>query len=234
MNPTACKGTEHLPSRLVKIYQTLNQNFPSMPDWPNGDWPISGRFRPPHFEIVVGAILTQNTNWRNVQTSLNSLLCANLSSPLQIKDAPDEKLQKAIQSSGFYRRKTKSLKAIAGFIVDCGVNFYRKVQRQELLSMTGIGPETADSILLYACQRLHFVVDAYTLRILSRYGVLEKGMGYHDIQKLLELQLPVDLKLYKHFHALLVEHAKKTCRSRPLCSRCSFWKECAYAIEVVS
>ena len=224
---------EYTGSLLIAIYRSLQDALPLPQDWPQGEWPLGGRFEPPCFEVVIGAVLTQSTNWRNVEAALSGLVGANLVSAAQIDDCPLEELQKAIRPAGFYRQKTGRLKKISRFILDYPTDFYESVQRQELLSISGIGPETADCILLYACDQPRFVVDHYTYRILSRYGLLEDRSGYQEIQQLLESNLPVDVMLYKRFHALLVEHAKRTCRSHPLCQSCVFRPECAYALDPI-
>ena len=219
-------------SLLISIYRSLQDALPLSQDcWPQGEWPLGGRFEPPRFEVVVGAILTQSTNWHNVETALSGLVRASLVSAEQIDDCPVEELQKAIRPAGFYIQKTGRLKKVARFILDHPTDFYGSVERQELLSISGIGPETADCILLYACDQPHFVVDRYTCRILSRYGLLDDRPGYQEVQHLFESNLPVDVTLYKRFHALLVEHAKRTCRKKPLCQSCVFQPECAYPLD---
>ena len=107
-------------------------------------------------------------------------------------------------------------------------DFYRQIRREELLSIKGIGPETADSILLYACDQPHFVVDAYTRRIFSRYGLLSEKASYQEVQRFFESQLPVDVSLFKRFHALIVEHGKQTCKKIPACPDCVLQRECGY------
>lgn len=115
-------------------------------------------------------------------------------------------------------QKSQRIKEIARFILEYE-DFYSSVTREELLELKGIGKETADAILLYACGRSEFVVDAYTYRVFSRYGVLDGG-SYDEIKKFFESQLPKDVELYKKAHALIVEHAKTVCRKEPLCERC--------------
>ena len=107
-------------------------------------------------------------------------------------------------------------------------DFFGRVTRRELLALHGVGPETADSILLYACDRPHFVVDAYTLRLLGRYGLAGEGDGYRQVQGLFQDHLPRRLDLYRRFHALIVEHAKQTCRKTPFCGECVLEGECPW------
>ena len=213
---------------LIKIYQTLERAYPSPKDWPNGEWPLSGEFRPQCFEVVVGAILTQNLNWKNVKKVLSRMIEERLVEAGRIERCPQVFLEKTIRSAGFYRQKAKRLKEVSQFIVPYPGDFYSGVRREELLSLQGIGPETADSILLYACDRPHFVVDAYTRRIFTRYGFLSYKASYQEVQKLFESHLPADVPLYKRFHALIVEHAKQICRKTPFCKDCVFQEECGY------
>jgi endonuclease-3 related protein len=217
-----------LPS-LIKISQILENAYPSPKDWPNGEWPLSGEFRPPSFEVVVGAILTQNVNWKNVEKALGRMIEEQLVKADRIEGCSQAFMEQTIRSAGFYRQKTKRLKGIAQFILAYPGDFYSKVRREELLSIPGIGPETADSILLYACHRPHFVVDAYTRRLFTRYGFFSSKATYQEVQQLCESHLPADVPLYKRFHALIVEHAKRICRKTPLCKDCVLRKECQAA-----
>lgn len=217
---------------LIEIYRSLHGTFGLLKDWPQKDWPQSNNFKPHRFEVVVGAILTQNTSWQNVEKALSGLVKANLVSPQQIDECSFEGLQEAISSSGFYKRKSRYLKEVSRFILDYPTDFYTSVKRHELLAILGIGAETADCILLYACDQTHFVVDDYSLRILSRFGLLEKASSYQEVQRFFETSLPLDIELYKYFHALLVEHAKRICRSKPLCQSCVLKLKCAYALNI--
>lgn len=147
----------------------------------------------------------------------------------RIEECSQVFLEETIRSAGFYRQKAKRLKGIARFILDYPGDFYSEVRREELLSISGIGPETADSILLYACERPHFVVDAYTRRLFTRYGFLSPKASYQEVQQSFEFPLPDDVPLYKRFHALIVEHAKRICRKTPLCKDCVLRNECQAA-----
>ena len=211
---------------LTKICQTLEKAYPSPKDWPNGEWPLSGKFRPRRFEVVVGAILTQNVNWKNVEKALTRMIEEQLVEADRIELCPQAFLEETIYSAGFYRQKAKRLKGIAQFILAYPGDFYSEVRREELLAIPGIGPETADSILLYACDRSYFVVDAYTRRLFTRYGLLSPKLSYPEVQQLFESHLPADVSLYKRFHALIVEHAKQICRKTPICQDCVLRKEC--------
>jgi len=217
------------PPSLIKICQTLEKAYPSPKGWPNGEWPLSGKFRPRRLEVVVGAVLAQNVNWKNVEKALSRMIEEQLVEANRIDRCRQALLEDTIRSAGFYRQKAKRLKGIAQFILAYPGDFYSQIQREELLSIPGIGPETADSILLYACDRPHFVVDAYTRRIFTRYGMLSQRASYKEVQQFFESHLPVDVPLYKRFHALIVEHGKQICRKTPVCKDCVFRKECQAA-----
>jgi len=216
-------------SSLIKIFQTLEKAYPAPEGWPHGEWPLSGEFRPRRLEVVVGAVLTQNVNWKNVEKALSRMIEEQLVEADCIERCPQAFLEDTIRSAGFYRQKAKRLKGIAQFILAYPGEFYSEVRREELLSIPGIGPETADSILLYACDRPHFVVDDYTLRLFTRYGFLSRKGSYQEVQQFFESHLPADVPLYKRFHALIVEHAKQICRKTPVCKDCVFRTECQSA-----
>ena len=217
------------PPSLIKICQTLEKAYPSPKGWPHGEWPLSGEFRPLRLEVVVGAVLTQNVNWKNVEKALPRMIEEQLVEADRIERCPQAFLEDTIRSAGFYRQKAKRLKEITQFILAYPGEFYSEVGREELLSIPGIGPETADSILLYACDRPHFVVDAYTRRLFTRYGFLSPKASYQEVQLFFETHLPADVSLYKRFHALIVEHAKQICKKTPVCQDCVFRKECQTA-----
>lgn len=213
----------------LEIYQALQDSYVFSGGWPQGKWPLSRRFNPHRLEVVVGAILTQNTNWKNVERALGELIRQGLLDAGAIAACALSRLERAVRSSGFYRQKARRLKETAGFMVAFPGNFYRNVRREQLLSINGIGPETADSILLYACHRPHFVVDAYTRRVFTRYGLLKERASYAEIQKFFQSRLPRDVDLYQRYHALIVEHAKQTCKKLPLCGQCVLNQQCAAA-----
>ncbi|MBI4668334.1 MAG: hypothetical protein HY747_03975 [Elusimicrobia bacterium] len=180
------------------------------------------------FEIAVGAILTQNTAWPNVEKALIELHKKNLMSPRRILQASSLRLQAYIRTSGYFKQKAKKLKILARFIErGAGGNILNLKNeplpqlRDKLLSLWGVGPETADSILLYALDKPVFVVDAYTRRIGERLGWPFKNAGYDDIRLFFEERLPKDIRLYQEFHALFVELAKKNClKNKPFCQAC--------------
>jgi endonuclease-3 related protein len=202
---------------LLNIYKILYQSFGFQQWWP-GDTP---------FEIMIGAILTQNTNWRNVSKAIDNIKKANLLEPRKLLKK-SKKIPRLIRSTGFYKLKTKRLIAFVNYYVK---NYKGKVElirtkktevlRKELLDVDGIGHETADSILLYALCRPVFVVDAYTRRIFSRHNIFEYHLPYDDIRFVFENNLPRSARLYNEYHALLVRLGKEYCKkNEPLCNNC--------------
>ena len=178
------------------------------------------------FEVCVGAILTQNTSWKNVEKAIASLKDRNLLHPKKIYSIPQNRLERLIKCSGFYKQKAERIKLFCGTLAKYNFSLekmFRKplpALRQELLNIKGIGPETADSIILYASEKPVFVIDAYTRRIFSRLGLINENATYEDIQNLFHRSLKLDILLFKEYHALIVEHAKRHCRKQPLCAGC--------------
>jgi endonuclease-3 related protein len=180
------------------------------------------------FEIVVGAILTQNTSWRNVETAITNLRNAGLLSPDGIEKVSARRLESLIRSSGYFRQKARKLKAFCIFLrTEFRGSLKRMFEtstillREKLLGVFGVGPETADSILLYAGNHAVFVVDAYTKRILMRHGWVSEKTRYGDIRWMFERQFPADARRFNEFHALIVNTGKNFCRPHAaLCERC--------------
>lgn len=169
------------------------------------------------FEIVCGALLTQNTSWLRVERALINLKLMDSLSPEKILALKPETLKEAIKPSGYYNQKALRLKILAEWFLRLeGKN----PERNELLSLKGVGPETADSILLYAFKQPSFVVDAYTRRIMSNLGLADEKAKYSEIKALFEENLPEDLAIYQEYHALLVEHAKRYYQKKIFYSRC--------------
>jgi endonuclease-3 related protein len=164
------------------------------------------------FEICCGAILTQNTAWSNVERALALLARGELLSPGAILSATDQALETAIRASGYFRAKAKKLRTFSEFYLRLGG---RTPTRDALLGVWGIGPETADSIRLFAFRETEMVVDAYTLRILLRHGYCRQPLDYARAKRICERQLPRSLESYQEFHALMVEHAKRLARCSP-------------------
>ena len=187
-------------------------------------WP--GRTR---FEVIVGAILTQNTSWSNVERAVRSLRGHKLLNPAAIETISQTRLARLIRSSGYFRQKARKLKAFVHFLREHhGSSLTRMFRtptntlRQQLLGVHGIGPETADSILLYAGKHPVFVVDAYARRILKRHHLAHGKESYEEIRMLFERSLPSSPLLFNEYHALIVHTGKEYCRSKsPLCADCA-------------
>jgi endonuclease-3 related protein len=180
------------------------------------------------FEIIVGAILVQNTSWTNVAAAIENLRRAKLLTPRAIENVSTHRLARLIRSSGYFRQKTKKLKNFVRFLRREYHGSLAKMfraptpaLREQLLAVYGIGPETADSILLYAAKHPVFVVDAYTRRLLERHGLANARLDYEDVRELFERSLSPDVALYNEFHALIVHTGKHFCRPRePRCGEC--------------
>jgi|SRR5579871_865245 len=214
----------HTASRTIELYdyfETLKQSLGPMGWWPG---------RTP-FEVIVGAILTQNTAWTNVEKAIANLRRERLLTPHAIERTPERHLANLVRPSGYFRQKAKKLKVFVRFLRSEYRGSLTKMfktptpeLRQQLLNVWGIGPETADSILLYAGQHTVFVVDSYTHRILGRHGLSpasDPAPDYEAVRALFETRLPRDTQLYNEFHALLVNVGKNWCRPRqPRCEEC--------------
>ncbi|WP_293444122.1 endonuclease [Persephonella sp.] len=198
--------------QIKEIYKKLLDHF-GFQNW----WPVhkeTDRF----LEVSIGAILTQNTNWKNVEKAIENLIRENVLSWDQFERIDLEKLKKLIKPAGFYNQKAiyikNFVKAVKGLPKE-------KITRDLLLSIKGIGEETADSILLYGLDRHYFVVDAYTKRIFYRLGIIKtKNISYKKLQKIIQQNIPKDVNIYKEFHALLVELGKNYCKRKPVCINC--------------
>jgi endonuclease-3 related protein len=221
-------------SILTRLYDLLLAAYGRQGWWPSA-WSAGrrgfdprgyhpGRFDFPgtaaqRFEIAIGAVLTQNTAWTNVEKALEKLFEAGITSPRSVLATPVRRLAVLITPSGYYNQKAKKLGALAELFLEAK-KAGRPPTRDELLSVWGVGEETADSILLYAYARPAFVVDAYTRRLLERLGLLRGGESYPEIQEIFHAALPAQPELFNEYHALIVEHAKRRCRTKPLCAGC--------------
>lgn len=179
------------------------------------------------FEVIVGAILTQGTAWSNVEKSVRALREKKALVPERLYSMKSNVLSKTIRSSGFFNVKTRRLRNFVSYLFDrWDGDLHRMFQtpapflRREFLTISGLGKETVDSILLYAGNKPTFVVDAYTRRIFSRHGVFREDEEYDDIQNYFLRSLPPKSRLFNEYHALLVEVGKKYCRPSPLCQKC--------------
>ena len=202
---------------LLQIYQKMFAALGPRQWWP-GETP---------FEVVIGAILTQNTNWSNVEKAIKNLKTAGKLSPEGIYELSVTELAKLIRPSGFFNVKAKRVKTFINWLFsryegNLSKMFARDLQslRSELLSVKGIGPETADSILLYAGNMPTFVVDAYTHRIFSRHELIPEESTYDDMKSFFEENLPKDVQLFNEYHALLVNIGKMFCKPKKVCEPC--------------
>ena len=202
---------------LRRIYEKLFAEFGPQHWWP-GETP---------FEVVVGAILTQNTNWGNVEKAIANLRTAGRLTPSGLKKIPLVELAALIKPSGYFYVKAKRLKNFIDFLFReyrGDLNRMKEepldVLRKKILSVNGIGPETADSILLYALGKTVFVIDAYTKRVLSRHALVDHETEYQNIQKIFMENLPNDRKLFNEYHALIVKLGKDFCRPKARCEDC--------------
>lgn len=205
---------------LKQFYQSLLENF-GQQNW----WPAETKE-----EVVIGAILTQNTNWKNVEKSIEKLKTAGICSFVGLNKANEKEIAKLIRSSGYFNQKAKRLKIVAELVSFDNATMHKPLNelRSHLLDINGIGPETADSILLYAYEKPIFVIDAYTKRILSRLDMISPKAKYSEIQKLFMDDLKKNVELFKQYHALIVEFAKSYCRKKPICKQCFLRPKCNY------
>jgi len=203
---------------LFGMYKKLYAGFGPQQWWP-AETP---------FEVIVGAILTQNTSWVNVEKAISNLKKNNALSPSRLRTMPHARLATLIRSAGYYNIKARRLKNFLQFF---SVHFQQDVTvmakvpqerlRRQLLAVNGIGPETADSILLYALGKPAFVVDAYTKRILGRHRLLREDATYEQAQNFFMKRLKIKVQLYNEYHALLVRTGKEYClKKKPRCSMC--------------
>jgi endonuclease III related protein len=204
--------------RLIALYKKLYRSFGPQYWWP-GQTP---------FEVMVGAILTQNTSWSNVEKAIANLKKHKALSPAKLRSLTHRQLSRLIRPAGYYNIKAKRLKNFLEFLFTGYAADIKKMSavdsvtlRRQLLSVNGIGPETADSILLYALEKPVFVVDAYTKRILGRQGLIKDNAGYDQLQALFSNGLKPEKKMFNEYHALLVKLAKDFClKSKPKCVKC--------------
>ncbi len=208
MNKKTVKLDQNGTNRLIEVYTKLLEEFGPMHWWP-ADTP---------FEVVVGAILTQQTKWENVERAIENLKDKGLLSAEQLSGTELGELEGLVRCTGFYRQKARRLRDISAFFFENPDIFERQKDelREVLLSLKGVGEETADSIVLYAADKPKFVIDAYTKKICGCMGI--EG-GYGELQSIFEGALPQDVPLYKEFHALIVEYGKQFC-GKKRCAQC--------------
>jgi endonuclease-3 related protein len=202
---------------IETIFQTLSAHFGPQYWWP-GDGP---------FEVMVGAVLTQNTSWSNVEKALQRLKDADVLSAPALYQLDLDTLAEYLRPAGYFRVKAQRLKNLLHWLMNSYdghlpnlASCHWETLREELLGIKGIGPETADTILLYALDRPVFVVDTYTARVAVRHGLMEPPFDYHELQELFMSHLPHDVSLFNEFHALLVAVGKSYCKPKPRCEEC--------------
>lgn len=229
---------------LASIYRKLRARYGERNWWPivrNGKCEYLEEFRKRNrsvkeiFEIMIGAILTQNTSWDNVVKTIVGMKKLKLFSLNGLRNAPAGKLAVVVRPSGYYNQKAKKIKHLVRFIdseLKGDILRMRKMGREEarekLLGIWGVGPETADSILLYGYGFPVFVVDAYTRRIFSRLGLIDDE-DYENVRRTFESGLKNDTDLFREYHAVIVEHGKNVCKTKPLCGECVLARDCAFS-----
>ncbi len=214
-------------TELVNIYEKLLCAYGTQ-----GWWPVDFEYHAkngtdPREEIVIGAVLTQNTNWKNVEKALERLKERKLLSFENVLSIKREELEEIIKPVGFYRIKAERLKEVIRHLRP--ISIVESINREDILKIKGVGRETADSILLYAGERPFFVVDAYTKRLIKRLGGIEGN--YEDIRELFEENIPRETEVYKEYHALIVKHAKVHCSNKPKCKDCPLSEICQYFLS---
>lgn len=206
-------------NQINQLFDSLSAHYPTQNWWPADT----------SFEMMIGAILTQNTNWKNVERAIENF--DGKLSPQFIQQIPHEELASIIRPSGYYNQKAIKLKAITSWFqkYSFDINMAKEVDgekmREELLSIKGVGPETADSILVYSLDKHFFVIDTYTRRILRRFG-MDIPTDYDELRILIEKAIPKNLITYQEYHALIVVHAKNYCSKIPKCEICPLTDPC--------
>lgn len=208
---------------LSGVYETLLKYYGAQAWWPADD----------DFEILIGAILTQNTAWSNVEKALNNLKLQNACNAQSLAQMAQDDLAQLIRSSGYYNQKAARLQLFSRWFLREGgfevlSNFDTEELRSVLLELKGIGEETADDMVLYAFHKPSFVIDRYTRRIFSRLGLLAQKEHYSSLQQQFHQNLKTDVKLYQQYHALIVSHAKRHCMKKPDCPGCPLRQICQY------
>ncbi len=210
------------------IYTRLEAAYGPQHWWP-GETP---------FEVAVGAILTQSVSWKNVETAIAALADGGLLNPRKLYALDAGSIAPLIRSTGYFNQKAKKLRHFLEWFSCHDFSFDRLSRidalalRGELLRVNGIGPETADSILLYALEKKIFVIDAYTRRIFSRIGLCGGDENYDDLQRMFHKKFRGDVREYNEYHALIVRHGKDVCKKKPLCGACCLAGECAFGKDV--
>ncbi|MBS3175326.1 endonuclease [Candidatus Woesearchaeota archaeon] len=212
-------------SEIVGIYDLLLDTYGKQ-----GWWPINNQYgnkvilnEEEKFEICIGAILTQNTSWNNVEKALKNLRNNKLLNKEKLNEINEKELALLIKPSGYNNQKARKIKEFIKFLIS-----KKEITRENLLNVWGIGEETADSILLYAYQKQIFVIDAYTKRIFSRLGMCKENIDYNGLQIKFHSNLKTNHKIFNEYHALIVKHAKEFCNKKPKCKNCPLRNRCKY------
>lgn len=222
-------GKATITLELLTIYDRLFSAYGPQHWWP-ADSP---------FEVMVGAILTQSAAWKNVEKAIANLKASGSLSPQALRRLGLPELATLVRPSGYYNAKARKLKAMAEWLGENYGDDIAKMSvqnteelRAQLLSVHGIGPETADSIILYAANQPVFVIDAYTRRIFDRIGIVPESPNYAGYQALFMANLPADTNLFNEYHALLVQLGKEACRKKPVCARCCLKALCGFGQKI--
>jgi endonuclease III related protein len=227
---------------LIRIYEKLLAEYGHQGWWPvtpegklNPEYHVSNHTEKQRLEIIFGSVLTQNTQWKpNVERAMTELSRRSLIDVDSILSIRQDELAALIRSAGYYNQKAKKLRQVAMFLKKYPISTMKRMPmkkvREMLLHVNGIGPETADSILLYALEKPAFVVDAYTKRIFHRLGIVDCEARYDDIQAVFMEGLNNDALLFNEYHALIVQHAKQSCRKTPVCNMCPTSGFCHYTV----
>ncbi|MCI0399727.1 MAG: endonuclease III domain-containing protein [Gammaproteobacteria bacterium] len=210
---------------LKRTFQRLLRHYGPQHWWP-ADAP---------FEMMAGAVLTQNTAWSNVARALSNLTKRGLLAPETIIELPNERLAELVRPAGYFNVKARRLKNFCAWYLEQGgyevlSSLATPDLRRRLLSVNGIGRETADDILLYAFNRPVFVIDAYTRRLFTRLGHICGSEDYETLRNMFETKIGPDVPLYNEYHALIVRHAKEICRKLPRCSECCLALHCPFSV----
>ncbi len=223
-------AVESKTGQLMEIFDRLCRRFGPQHWWP-GDT---------RFEMIVGAILTQSIAWTGVEVAMSKLREAGALDPASLREIHLDELAGLVYASGYYNAKARKIKAFVEHLQryddDLDALFSQDASslRAELLSIHGVGEETADSIILYAAHKPAFVIDAYTRRIVDRVGVDMNGESYEAYQRLFTDELPRDVKLFNEYHALFVKLGKDFCKTKPLCTGCPISEVCDYGRRAAS
>ena len=218
-------NSQSISQLLQNIYRQLMECYGPQHWWPAEE----------PFEVMVGAVLTQSAAWLNVEKAIDNLKTSKVMSPQALRHLSLPEIATLIRPCGYYNSKARKLKSLVNWLEEyCNDNLDKLFDintnqlRQQLLSIYGIGQETADSIILYAANKPVFVIDAYTRRIISRIGLAPGSNSYTAYQSLFMDNLPADVRLFNEYHALLVSLGKNVCRKRPLCQQCCLCGMCRF------